>query len=277
VSTNAPDFPVSRRHAMSDQRHILALDTATKIQAVALLRDQTPLEDVRHRVAFDHGSSLLTNVSESLDEHDLVPADLDLLAVGIGPGSFTGLRISLALAKGIAISRDVPLVAVSSLAALALPHTRSFPGATVIPAYDARRDEVFCGEFSWVTGGDDGDAGLTRTGPDRTVAAESLRAELDDRLESHENDGHTDATGPEVVLVGNGPHTYDVLSEWEDPRVRVVPDWMGRVTAVSVAMLGSRQFRSDGGDDIATLEPNYIRPSSAEEAKQAGDLPDIPT
>lgn len=262
---------------MDDSTHILALDTATKIQAVAVLRGQTPLEDVRHRVAFDHGSSLLTNVSEALAEHDLQPADLDAIAVGIGPGSFTGLRISLALAKGLAISRDIPLVGVSSLAGLALPFARSFPNARIVPAYDARRKEVFCAEFGWRQSNRGDEQKLESLGEERAVPADRLREELESSLESPSDQSTPRTNSPDIVLVGNGPHTYDRLGEWDDPRVYIVPDWLGRVSAVSIGLLGMGKHARSGGDDISAMEPNYIRPSSAEEAKQAGELPEIPT
>lgn len=271
------------QHQQDTPHHVLALDTATKIQAIALLRDDTPLEDVQHRVAFDHGSSLLTNVSETLDEHDLAPDDLDLISVGIGPGSFTGLRISLALAKGLAIGSNIPIVSVSSLAALAYPHARNFPSATIIPAYDARRQEVFCGMYAWQpdpVDGDESDVSTPRTlqqlDDDRAIPARQLRSRLEERIGPQPN-ANTPPDSPNLVLVGNGPDTYDCLSDWSDPRVRIIPSWMGRVTAVAAGFLGRSVVSSSGSDDTSTLEPNYIRASSAEEARQAGDLPDVPT
>ena len=111
---------------------ILAFDTATEIATSALVSDGEVLGE---RVS--RASTLLEDVDALLRQGGAHPSDLDGLAVGIGPGSFTGVRVGLATARGLALALDVPVAGVSTLAALAA----GAPGA--LPVIDARRREVF--------------------------------------------------------------------------------------------------------------------------------------
>jgi tRNA threonylcarbamoyladenosine biosynthesis protein TsaB len=110
----------------------LAFDTATDVATCALVRDGDVLGERSSRAVI-----VLADADELLREAGLKPADLDLLAVGVGPGSFTGMRIGLAATRGLALALDLPVAGVSTLDALAA----GAPGA--VPVIDARRREVF--------------------------------------------------------------------------------------------------------------------------------------
>ena len=111
---------------------ILAFDTATEVATSALVSDGEVLGERLSRA-----STLLEDVDALLRQGGARPSDLEALAVGIGPGSFTGVRVGLATARALALALDVPVAGVSTLAALAA----GAPGA--MPVIDARRREVF--------------------------------------------------------------------------------------------------------------------------------------
>ena len=110
----------------------LAFDTATGVATSALVRDERILGESTGRAV-----EVLADADQLLRAAGVVPRDVDLLAVGVGPGSFTGVRIGLAAARGLALALDLPVAGVSTLDALAA----GAPGA--VPVIDARRREVF--------------------------------------------------------------------------------------------------------------------------------------
>ena len=128
--------------------NILAIDTAGKTAAVAVMRDDTLLYEMASNTGLTHSETLLPMVDTALKACGLTPAQLDLYAVTNGPGSFTGLRIGLAAVKGLAFPRETLCAPVSTLEALAAAHTGS---GTVLCALDARRAQVYSAAFDLET------------------------------------------------------------------------------------------------------------------------------
>jgi tRNA threonylcarbamoyladenosine biosynthesis protein TsaB len=127
---------------------ILAIECATETAGVALAVDGEVRE--RRSAGEKHGAFLLPAVAALLAEAGLERGALDGVAVGRGPGAFTGVRFGLAVAQGLALGLDRPVLAVSTLAALALQaatETRSAAGTSVLALLDARMDEVYGGAF----------------------------------------------------------------------------------------------------------------------------------
>ena len=132
---------------------LLGIDTATATAGIAIVdQDGRVLAEARHATA-GRGADLLVAIDQVCRDAAIAPADLAAIAIGAGPGSFTGLRIGMATAKGIAFAAGRPLWAVSSLAALSADAREELAGqllgvhadAVICAALDARRGELFAG------------------------------------------------------------------------------------------------------------------------------------
>ena len=206
-----------------------------------MARDDAVLAEVSEVTTPSHGSALPRLVEAALGAAGLAWEDVDGLAVSIGPGSFTGLRIGLSLAKGIAYAGDLPMAAVPTLEALAWT-AGAEPGATVWTLLDARMREVYAASFAW-----------TAAGPERRTPDEALRPdEAAGRLR------------PPCVVVGDAPDAYPILRV---PGIRVLPFASHPPRGGIVARLGARRLTRGEVADTGTLEPAYVRPSQAELAR----------
>lgn len=242
-----------------DYRRILAVETATRVQSVALLEGDDVLEHRRRRVAYNHGSSLLKSIDGLFWQRDVELEDIDLLAVGLGPGSFTGLRVGLADAKGLSRAVEKPIVGVSSLAALAYTPARIHPDATVVASIDARRREVYAAAYRW-----DGDE-LVEVLEDRAADPAHWVGTVEQQL-----------TGP-LVQVGNGFESYDALRGWDHDELVTIPTDLVAPSAVGVARLARLVAAQQGPASRVNLQPNYIRPSDAKlPEKPLGEMPEDP-
>ena len=243
----------------TDYKRVLAIETATPVQALALLDGENLREHRVQHVRYNHGSSLLQNVDQLLSARKIELPDIDLFAVGLGPGSFTGLRVGLATAKALARSVKKPIVGISSLAALAYAAARINPGATVLTAIDARRREIFGAAYRWTP------EGLVSIIDDCAVDPAEFRERVEAELE-----------GP-IVLVGDGQSKYPALRQWKHPNLTIVPPDLATPSAIGVARLSRRAAQADGPADLIALEPNYIRPSDAVlPDKPPGPMPPAP-
>ena len=124
--------------------NILAVDTAGKTAAVAVLRDDVLRYEAKCYTGLTHSETLLPMIDTALKAAGLTVDDLDVLGVTNGPGSFTGLRIGLAVVKGLALPRQIPCAGVSPMAALAYGLAGEGTG---IGAQDARRGQGYWGAF----------------------------------------------------------------------------------------------------------------------------------
>lgn len=130
---------------------LLALETSTEACSAALSLDGRVLSRFRHapRMQTD---LLLPMVDELLAESGLALADIDALAYSRGPGAFTGVRIAAAAVQAMAFARDLPVLAVSSLQALAQGAHRVHGATRVLSVFDARMNEVYAGAYAWADG-----------------------------------------------------------------------------------------------------------------------------
>src|SRR6185312_4650924 len=126
----------------------LCLDTSTPTARVAILDGDGQVRFAAEATAQRHAAHLLPLCAEAMRAVGVAPAGLAGIACGGGPGSFTGLRVGLAAAKGLALPTGVPLYVVSSLEALALDILASRPGATAVPCLDAGKGEVYVAAYA---------------------------------------------------------------------------------------------------------------------------------
>ncbi len=210
---------------------VLGIDTATLTAGIAVVEDDRVLAEARHD-SRSRSADLLVAIDEVCRTAGVAPHALDAIAIGAGPGSFTGLRIGMATAKGIAFAAQRPLWAVSSLAALAWD---AHGDAVVCAALDARRGEVFAGCFR----------SPTALGPERVMAPDALAAWATEL-----------APGAELVFAGDAIDAYPVLSA-------LAERWTPARTPSGVAV--ARLALAGAHVDITTSgAPTYIRPSEAE-------------
>ena len=124
---------------------VLGIDTSSLLGGVAILDNETLLAESRLNVAVAHSERLMGEMDRMLRHSDLTVKDIDVFAVAVGPGSFTGLRVGLSTVKGLVYATGRPMVAVPTLEALAwnVPFCRY----QVCPLLDARKGEVYAGLF----------------------------------------------------------------------------------------------------------------------------------
>jgi tRNA threonylcarbamoyladenosine biosynthesis protein TsaB len=213
---------------------VLAVDTATLQAGVALWRDGALVAE-RRRTVTTHSDALLAMIDEAFIEAGIAPADVDAIACGAGPGSFTGLRIGLATVKGLCFALGKPLVMISSLAALAA----RAPDGRVLATLDALKGEVYAGVYD-VRGGVP-----TLDGAEAVLPPATLLPLLD-------------GVGS---VVGSGAQKYRELA------ARLLDEEAGPRPADVARLAALRAARGDY-DDLASATPTYIRPSEAELFKQ---------
>jgi tRNA threonylcarbamoyladenosine biosynthesis protein TsaB len=199
------------------------------------------LAERAERTSSNHAGTLPKLVGEVLAGGKLAPSDV--LAVTIGPGSFTGLRIALSFAKGLAFSGGYRLIGVPTLDALAVvaPPTES----RLCAVLDARKREVYAALYER-----DGDA-LTRCGEPCAIDAERLAI----------------AVGAPCAFIGDAVESYgEVFRRVLGPDIRLVPSATHPPSAAAVARLAAIRLRTcdEKGDDVAMLSPSYVRPPEAE-------------
>jgi len=223
----------------------LAINSATRSAAVALLDDGVPLLEILINLDRHHGETLLPAVDTLYRTADRSPAETGLIALTTGPGSFTGLRIGASVVKGLAMAWGVPVVGVSTLAALAL---NGGPGERLVcPMLDARKEEVYAALFRLEDGGE-----VLEIEPGRVTPLEGFLRKLKG----------------EILFIGDGAVRYESRIRSFFGGKAVFPAPSGHlVRASSVGLLGLKKFHGNDILNILTFVPHYLRLSEAEKRK----------
>jgi tRNA threonylcarbamoyladenosine biosynthesis protein TsaB len=231
---------------------LLGIDSATAIAGIAVVDDGgRVLAEARHATSH-RGADLLVAIDRVCREAGVAPTELHAIAIGAGPGSFTGLRIGMATAKGIAFAANRPLWAVSSLAALADdavheladgPRLAHVDGV-ICAALDARRGEVFAGCFR---------RGVALAA-ERVLAPSELGPWLAELARAQAGDG----AAPPVSFAGDAIDAHPALAPLVAQHSWLAARTPSGAAVCRLALAGARADITLGG------APTYIRPSEAE-------------
>ena len=227
---------------------ILAFETSAKAGSVALLEDDKLLAESYQNTGLTHSQTLMRMAEDLLKSAGLTARDVDAVAVAAGPGSFTGVRIGVAAAKGFAWGGEKPCYGVSTLEAMAR-NLGAWEGF-VVCVMDARRSQVYNAVFEAKEGV------LTRCCEDRAISLEELGEEL------------KNAEKP-LFLVGDGSVLcYNTLVD-SVPGLVLPPEHRMHQRAAGVGLAAWEKIQNGEKGDGETLQPNYLRLSQAEREKLA--------
>ena len=222
---------------------ILAFETSAKAASVALLEDGKLLGESYQNTGLTHSQTLMVMAENLLSQCGKTVADVTAAAVAAGPGSFTGVRIGVAAAKGFAWGREIPCYGVSTLEAMAL--SLGVYQGYVCPCMDARRSQVYNALF-YVNQG-----AVERVTEDRAISLAELGTELKSLKEP-------------IFLVGDGSNLcYNTLLE-SVPNLVLPPEHRMHQRASGVALAARKQVEVGDPGDANALTPNYLRLSQAE-------------
>lgn len=229
---------------------ILALDTATSACTVAVVDGARVLAELTLQVPRAHSTRLMPLVAQAMAESGLKKSELDAFAVGIGPGSFTGLRIGLSTVKGLAFALGKPCVPVSTLAATA--YGTGAQTGLVVPVFDAKREQVYTAVYA---AGDCDPATWVELRSPTILHIDELAEELGALRASR--------PGDLVTLCGDAAETYaDRLGLGSALRLAQPAVRLPRASAV--AQLAICRFQAGGAVEPDALVPEYLRKSEAE-------------
>jgi tRNA threonylcarbamoyladenosine biosynthesis protein TsaB len=222
---------------------ILAIDTATLVSSVALATVDNVLAEITLQTKKTHSELLMPHIAKLLDMAQVAKSDLKGVAVSIGPGSFTGLRIGLSTAKTLAYALQIPVVGVPTLAAMA--YGCPVPGVILAPMLDAQKGNVYQALFEWHQGE------LKEIQP-------AIVIEVTAALESLSQQERP------VIVMGESAVMYRDKIEQIGKNLILAAPHVVIQRASSVAGLGYKLIKQGVRHDVMGLEPLYIRRSEAE-------------
>ena len=223
---------------------VLALDTSSIVASVALMDNEKLIGEFTINHMRTHSQKLMPMIAELLDSCQVRTEDVDYVAVAEGPGSFTGLRIGVATAKGLAHAVNIPVVGISTLDALAF--NLAFSHGLICPILDARRGQVYTAIYKW----DNEELNIV-DGP-MAISIEELVEKLILRPEK-------------VTFLGDGiDKNKDMLLERLGGRVILAPRSCRMPKAASIAELAFQRVREGNEKTYYELTPEYLRKSEAE-------------
>lgn len=214
---------------------VLGVDTSTPIGSVGLIDEERFIAEHTLSIVKAHSARLMPAIDQILKWADLTVNDLDVCAVGIGPGSFTGIRIGVGTIKSLCYALKKPIIGVSTLEAIA--YNLRYTDRLICPILDARKDEVYGAVFR-------GGQNLMRKSDDLCVPIETLLSHVDD----------------DAIFVGDGLQRYaPTVRERFGDDVSLADPIFNVPRGASVARIGYDRLGSGQSGDYFSLTPNYVR------------------
>lgn len=227
---------------------ILALDSSGLVASAALVEDDNLIAEYTIQYKKTHSQTLLPMLEEIRDMVELDLNTVDAIAVAAGPGSFTGLRIGSATAKGLAFALDKPIVPVPTVEGLA--YQMYGTDALVCPIMDARRNQVYTGIYEFI---------YYENKYDMHVVKKQCAAAFDEIAEALNN------LGRKVIFLGDGvPVFRGRMAEVMQVPYTLAPAHRNRQSAACIAALGSLYYAQGKVESGADHTPVYLRLSQAE-------------
>ena len=238
---------------------ILALDSSGLTASAAVVENDVLQAEYTIHHKKTHSQTLLPMLEEIKKQIELDLETIDAIAVACGPGSFTGLRIGSATAKGLGLALNKPLVAVPTLEGLAYQYYGT--DKLVCPIMDARRNQVYTGVYEFV-----------REGPENGMGSYALRTvEAQCAVDIRYIAERLNGLEREVCLLGDGDPVFrEALSELLRIPYSFAPAQMNRQRASSIAALAQVYYKEGKIQDAAEHQPEYLRLSQAERERLEG-------
>lgn len=233
---------------------ILALESSSLSASVCVTEDGKLLAQAFQNCGMTHSATLLPMIDHMLKTAQIALSDLDAVAVTVGPGSFTGIRIGVSTAKGIADAKNLPCIPVSSLMGAAWNVCPLPKDYIICPVMDARRGQLYNALFSCSETGEP-----QRLTPDRLIQMEDLKAELLS-LQNDSDNSHKKT----ILLVGDGGQMcYNNFISTEDLSVQLASAGLLYPCAYGTAAEAARLAQQGHMIPAAQLVPSYLRQPQA--------------
>ena len=227
---------------------LLAIDSSGLVASVAIIEDNNLLGEYTINYKKTHSQTLLPMLDEVAKMIELDKASLDAIAVSAGPGSFTGLRIGSATAKGLGLALNKPLIHVPTVDALA--YNLWGTDKLICPLMDARRQQVYTGLYEFVEN-------------EFHILLEQCAIGIDEIIEK------VNDMGRPVIFLGDGIDVYaEEIKEHCKVPFSFAPAGMNKQRAASVALLGKELYEKGKTVSAAEHAPDYLRLSQAERERK---------
>lgn len=246
---------------------VLAIDSSGLTATVAIVEDDQTIAEYTTNYKRTHSQTLLPMIDEMVKMVDADLQEIDAIAVAGGPGSFTGLRIGSATAKGLGLALDKPLIHVPTVEAMAY----SMYGCedVICPIMDARRKQVYTGLYSFSHKKNE-DGGLYDE-PVFQVLRMQMAVPVEELIR------HLNVYRRRVVFLGDGVPVYkEMLAEGLNVPYSFAPSFMNRQRAAAVGALGIRYYEAGRYETAAEFRPEYLRKSQAERERAERERNAVP-